>query len=199
MTETTYRQKLVEVAPGIKRYALTFLAVVCTLAFRLALYPVLKGRVPFLLFFLVVVIVKSLWGRGPALLATALGGVSAWYFLIEPLFSFTLANPPDLFNLARYFAVGVTISYLGEKSIPSVFVPVAGSISTKFRVARQTAVLAGAVVVLAGMGLLLHHDFESSQDAEGWVVHTFQVMNSAESFLSFVKDAGAGERGFMLT
>src|ERR1035441_836621 len=98
MTETTYRQKLVEVAPGIKRYALTFLAVVCTLAVRLALYPVLKGRVPFLLFFLVIVMVKSLWGRGPALLATALGGLSAWYFLIQPRFAFTPVSSMDLFN-----------------------------------------------------------------------------------------------------
>jgi PAS domain S-box-containing protein len=199
MTEITNRQHLFQVNPAMRRYALTVLAVVSTLALRLVLYAVLTGRAPYLLFFLVVVIVKSFWGRGPALLATALGGLSAWYFLIQPLFAFTPVSSMDLFNLARFFVVGITISCLGANSIPSFLVPVTASINTKLRTVRQTAALAGAVAVLAGMGLLLYHDFESSQDAQGWVAHTFRVMNSAEAFLSSIKDAETGERGFILT
>src|SRR5208282_3443330 len=69
----------------------------------------------------------------------------------------------------------------------------------KLRVIRHTAVLAGAAVVLVGMVLLLLRDFRRTQDAEKWVVRTYQVINSAESVLSMMKDAERGERGFLLT
>ena len=74
-----------------------------------------------------------------------------------------------------------------------------GGRNIKPRVVRQTAVLAGAAVVLAGMVLLLLRDFERTQDAAGWVVHTYRVINSAESVMSMMKDAETGERGYLLT
>jgi PAS domain S-box-containing protein len=193
------RQKLLEALPAIERYAMAVLAVVCTLAIRLVFDPVLADRAPYLFFVLAIVIVKRLWGRGPALLATLLGGVAAWYFVIETRFSFALATRADALNLAAYFAVGASISFLGEgsKRFPSALI--VGGRNIKLRVVRQTAVLAGAAVVLAGMVLLLLHDFERSQNAEGWVVHTYGVMNSAESVLSMMKDAESGERGYLLT
>ena len=49
------------------------------------------------------------------------------------------------------------------------------------------------------MVLLLLRDFRRTQEAEGWVAHTYRVINSAESLLSMMKDAEIGERGFMLT
>ena len=195
----TDRQKLLQALPAIERYAATVLAVVCTLAIRLALDPMLGDRAPYLFFVLTIVVVKRLWGRGPGLLATLLGGIAAWYFILEPRFSFAIANRVDALNLACYFAVGVGISFLGEVSgrLPSSMT--VGGRTIKPRVVRQTAVLAGAAVVLAGMVLLLLRDFRRTQDAEGWVAHTYRVMNSAESLLSMMKDAESGERGFMLT
>jgi PAS domain S-box-containing protein len=146
-----------------------------------------------------IVVVKRLWGRGPSLLATLLGGIATWYFILEPRFSFNIANPADALNLAAYFVIGTSISFLGEVSgrLSSAMTLEGGNI--KPRVVRQTAVLASAAVVLAGMVLLLLHDFKRSQEAEYWVAHTYQVMNSAESVLSTMKDAETGERGFLLT
>jgi len=193
------RQKLLQALPAIEPYASTVLAMVCALAIRLVFDPMLGDRAPYLFFVLTIVIAKRLWGRGPALLATVLGGVAAWYFIIEPRFSFAIAHRADALNLACYFAVGAGISFLGGKSsrLPAS-IAVSGR-SYKPRVIRQTAVLAGAVLVLAGMVVLLLHDFERARDAEGRVAHTYQVINSADSMLSLMKDAETGERGFLLT
>ena len=171
----------------------------CTLAIRLALDPMLADRAPYMFFFLTILVVKRLWGRGPGLLATLLGGIAAWYFLLEPRFSFGIADRVDALNLIAYFAVGAGISFLGEVSSRLPASMSVGGRSIKPRVVRQTAVLAGAAVVLAGMVLLLLRDFRRSQEAENWVAHTYQVMNSAESVLSVMKDAESGERGYMLT
>src|SRR5208282_3398204 len=138
------RQKLLQTLPVIERYAATVLAVVCTVAIRLVFDPVLTDRAPYLFFVLTVVIVKRLWGRGPGLLATLLGGLSVWYFILEPRFSFAIGNRVDLLNLGCYFAVGAAISFLGEMSgrLPDSLV--IGGRSIKPRVIRQTAALAGA-------------------------------------------------------
>lgn len=193
------RQKLLQVLPAIERYATTVLAVVCTLTVRLVLDPMLGDRAPYLLFMLTIVVVKRLWGRGPALLATLLGGIATWYFVIQPRFSFTIMDRADALNLTAYFIIGAGISFLGEASGHLPASTSAGMRSIKIRVFRQTVVLAGAAVVLAGMVMLLLHDFARAQDAEGWVVHTYRVINSAESLLSTMKDAETGERGFLLT
>ena len=198
MTPMISRQKLLQALPAIERYAAAVLAVVLTLAIRLALAPMLGTHAPYMFLILTIVIVTRLWGRGPGLLATVLGGICAWYFIIEPRFAFAIVDRIDALNLAGYFAVGVSISFLGEASGR---LPATRSIGgrTKLRVIRQTAVLAGAAAVLAGMVLLLQRDFERTREAEGWVVHTYQVINSAQSLLSTTKDAERGERGYLLT
>jgi PAS domain S-box-containing protein len=159
----------------------------------------LGDRAPFLFFLLTIVVVKRLWGRGSALLTTLLGGLAAWYFILTPRFSFVLANHVDALNLAAYFVIGAGISYLGEVSGRSLVARAVGRGSTKLRIIRQTVVLAGAAVILAGMVLLLLRDFARAQEAEGWVVHTYRVINSAETLLSTLKDAETGERGYLLT
>ena len=193
------RQKLLQALPAIERYGATAVAVVCTIAIRLVLDPFLGNRAPFLLFLLTIVIVKRLWGRGPGLLATLLGGVAAWYFVIEPRFSFGIADSAEGLNLAAYFAVGAGISFIREGSFRQSPPLSLRGLNIKSRVLRQTAVLAGAAMVLAGMVLLLLRDFERAQDAQAWVVHTYRVINSAESVISTMKDAERGERGYLLT
>ena len=119
-----------------------------------------------MLFILMVVVVKSLWGRGPGLLASLLGGIGAWYFVIEPQFSFQPRSPTDTLNLAAYFAVGAGVSYLGELSSPSPASNTAKKRTARPRVFRQTAVLAGAATVLVGMVLLLQRDLAQDPECE---------------------------------
>ena len=199
MTDMSDRQNLLPALPAIGRYASTVLAVVCTLALRLVLDPILADRAPYMFFIFTLVVVTRLWGRGPAVLATALGGVAAWYFILEPRFSFTIANRVDVFNLISYFAVGSAISLLGSAPRRAPTLATQGWGIRKSRVVRHTVVLGGAAAVLAGMVILLAHDYRRIQDAEGWVVHTYRVINSAESLLSTMNDAELGQRDFLLT
>ena len=114
MNDMSDRHKPLPASSSMGRYACAVLAVVCTLALRLVLDPILADRAPYMFFIFAVVIVAQLWGRGPALLATALGGIAAWYFILEPRFSFVVSNRLDVFNLIGYFAVGFAISLLGS-------------------------------------------------------------------------------------
>jgi hypothetical protein len=50
--------------PALQQYGLTLFLVLCALAIRLALYPVIADRAPYMFFFLVVAAVSRLWGRG---------------------------------------------------------------------------------------------------------------------------------------
>lgn len=185
--------------PTIKPYALSVLALVFTLVLRLLLEPFLGNRAPYILFFLVIVIARRLWGRGPALLATVLGGIAVWYFLMGSAFSFFIANPADLVTLALYFAAGTFTSLWDQSYIrmpASISSPTGG---VRANVLRRSAILIGAGVVLAGMIVLLARDFARTRKAEGWLIHTYQVINATESLRSTLQDAQASQREFLLT
>ena len=199
MASLMNREKLLQALPAIERYALTVLAVVCTVGLRLLLNPVLGNRAPYMFFVFPIWVAKRLWGRGPGLLATLLGGISVWYFIVEPRFSFAIRNRVDAFNLAGYFVIGVGISFLGQVTSRLPASIAVGGRNTTFRVVRQIAVLAGAAVILAGMVLLLLRDFRRAEDAERGVLHTYQVSNSAQSLRSLMMDAETGQRGYLLT
>ena len=51
-------------------------------------------------------------GRGPGLLATSLSVLLAWYFFIEPRFSFGIANPVEVGSLVALAVAGAGISLL---------------------------------------------------------------------------------------
>jgi K+-sensing histidine kinase KdpD len=104
--------------PALQQYGLTLFLVICALAIRLALYSVIADRAPYMFFFLVVAAVSRLWGPGPGLFATLLGGLATWYFLLEPQFSFAFSQQRDGITLISYFAVAIAISFLPRASSP---------------------------------------------------------------------------------
>jgi PAS domain S-box-containing protein len=183
----------------VERYAAATLVLVCTLAVRLVLDPILGNRAPYLFFLLAIVVSKRYWGRGPAVLATVLGGLASSYFLLPPRFSLVITDPTDVLNLLAYLAVGLIVSFLaqGPTRLPRAWS--VGGKEVRLRVIRQTAVLAGAVVVLLVMVLLLEYDFTSTDEAERWVVHTYQVIGTAESVRSAVDNAMLAQRRFVQT
>ena len=104
--------------PALQQYGLTLFLVICALAIRLALYPVIADRPPYMFSFLVVAAISRLWGPEPGLFATLLGGLATWYFLLEPQFSFTFSQQHDGITLISYFAVAIAISFLPQASSP---------------------------------------------------------------------------------
>ncbi len=70
---------------AILRYAVGIAAVASALAVRLLLRPLLGTEAPYVMFFIATIVTVYAAGRGPAILATLLGGFAADYFLISPL------------------------------------------------------------------------------------------------------------------
>ena len=70
---------------------------------------------PFILFFPAVLIVASVAGSGPGLLATILSSLSAAYFFLEPRASIAVAVPSDLLALAIFNGTNVISCVLAER------------------------------------------------------------------------------------
>lgn len=98
----------------LRRYGLAVVAVALATAARLALAPVLGEQLPFVTCFVAIVIIAWSSGLGPTLLAVGLSWLAIDHWVLDP------HRPPALFRGSKtqlgiaFFAVGITISCLGE-------------------------------------------------------------------------------------
>ncbi|RXF73751.1 ATP-binding protein [Hansschlegelia zhihuaiae] len=98
--------RLVDYADAVRSrplvgYAVAILLTLAALALRFAIGDVLVGF-PFLTFVPAFVVAAFVGGLGPGLLAAALGGLLADYYLIEPIGSFALAWPAGWIAMGFY-------------------------------------------------------------------------------------------------
>ena len=93
---------------------MTLVAVAIAGLLRWLCDPFLGDHLPFVTFFVGVAAAAWLGGLRPALLATGLGFVVAWYFFVPPRHSFTLPSGPHFFGLAMYFMVCLALAAFGE-------------------------------------------------------------------------------------
>jgi PAS domain S-box-containing protein len=102
-----------EAFPGIAdkyRYGLGLLGALAALGLREALNSVLGPNAPYMPFALAIVLVARVCGRGPALLASAIGTLSVDLFFIRPYYSLRLSDPGAVAGLALFAIVAVLIS-----------------------------------------------------------------------------------------
>ena len=95
-------------------YFLSLIAIVVAFIARWLLDPVLGDHIPFATFFIAVAFAAWLGGLRPALLATGLGFVLAWYCFIPTRFSFELKELQHTIGLAVYLTVGFALAGFGE-------------------------------------------------------------------------------------
>jgi len=81
---------------------------------RWAMQPVLGAEMPHVTFYVAVSIAAWYGGLGPALLALALGALSADFFFVQPIFQFTIYHLSSVVDVSLFFFVGLTISLLSE-------------------------------------------------------------------------------------
>jgi PAS domain S-box-containing protein len=156
---------------------------------QLALYPissVLIPFLPFLLSLLAVTIIAYFAGRGPALFATAANLLVNWCFFASPRFSFVVSDPADVWRLTAFAAAGIGASLLSHRRSRTRHFP------------RVALMLASSLFLLI-VSVLAWFDFANSREAEGWVEHTYQVLNASELLFSNIQDADARQRGYLLT
>src|SRR5271168_3103919 len=69
-----------------------------------------------------------------------------------------------------------------------------------FFIRHATAIAIGSVTLLMLLAALsFWQQEETSVEAKGWLVHTYEVMAHIESLLSKLQDAETGERAYLLT
>ena len=105
--------RLRQLAP-LTAYGLAVMTTAAALLLRLALVGFWGTTVPFILFYPAIMVTGWLGGLGAGLVATFLAALSSWYFLIEPLGSWTISRPSQAVALGLFTLVGVVLSAVNE-------------------------------------------------------------------------------------
>lgn len=157
-----------------------------SLGVQAVLNPSPSLAIPLLVSLLAVIVTAYFTGRGPALVATAVNLLADCYFFASPQFSLAVADTSDRWLLATFAAAGAGVALLGARlSLTRFF--------------RRVALMLASSLLLAIVALLVWFDFGNARDAEGWVEHTYQVLNAANLLFSTIQDADARQRGYLLT
>jgi PAS domain S-box-containing protein len=171
---------------GPFRYPLAGLLVLATVGVQLALNPIPTPVIPLLVSLLAVFVTAYFCGRAPALCVTAANLLANWYFFTQPRFSFAVADPAEVWRLTIFAAAGTIVSLLSHRLSDRRHLP-------------AVALMLASSVLLVIAAVLVWLDFEHSRDAEGWVEHTYQVLNASEELLTTFQDAEGGQRNYLLT
>jgi PAS domain S-box-containing protein len=95
-------------------YALAVGSVAIATLLRWPLWPVLGQELPFLTFFVATLVTAYYGGLRPGLLATALGALAAYCFLLDPSHFFAVSPGWNGLRLFLFVGVGALMSALGE-------------------------------------------------------------------------------------
>jgi PAS domain S-box-containing protein len=97
------------------RYGLAVAAVAAAMVWRVALTAWVGPGLPvFITFYPAVMAAALLGGLGPGLLATALAGLAAAYWVFPPVGQFYIASPVDRMGLMIFFGMGGFMSVVAE-------------------------------------------------------------------------------------
>ncbi len=95
-----------------RRYSLAILSVGLIVVVRLAFYPVLGSRYPFLFFFIAIVVTAGYGGYGPSLLATILSWLAIDYLFLVPRSTSTIFESRSQLAFG-FFSAGLAVTVLG--------------------------------------------------------------------------------------
>src|SRR5882672_8544779 len=95
-------------------YGMAVLGPAISVLIRLPLWPVLGDAIPYTTFYPAITIAAYLGGFWPGLLATVLSAAASAYFILDPRFSFVIANRAHIIGLVLFVLTGTMISILCE-------------------------------------------------------------------------------------
>ena len=102
--------------PAWVGYSLSILAVAAAVGLRLLLDPWMgQTGIPYITFNAALAVVAFLWGRGPGISATILGGFACVYFIIPPRHEIHLGNSHVIVPLALFLGTGLLVSILAGR------------------------------------------------------------------------------------
>ena len=112
-TDRVLSARILTLSP-VARYGVAIAAGAVAVALRLSLDPIWGIQLPFITLFPAIMLSAWLGGLGPGLLTTAITGLAAEYYWIEPARSFAVADKSELVALLVFVIVGAVISALNE-------------------------------------------------------------------------------------
>ncbi|HEY0406506.1 MAG TPA: PAS domain S-box protein, partial [Pyrinomonadaceae bacterium] len=99
----------------VSRYGFAVASVFVATAARLALNPALGDtNVPYITYFLAVIVTAWACGLWPALLSVLLGAIAAAYYFVAPAFSSSVRESEHILSLVIFLFVGSAIALLSE-------------------------------------------------------------------------------------
>lgn len=190
-------------------------AVIVALVLRWLADPYLGDHLPLVTMFGAVAVAAWIGGLRPGILAMVLGYLLAYYFFVAPRFSLRITTARDLIGLLAFLltsgfiiAMGEAVR-VGERRLRDLtqrqerwFSPSPRSELSAGRYTLLDPAILGlllAIVVLGVGGFAGYGSARHMVENEKQVAHTHQVINALETFLSTLKDAETGQRGFILT
>jgi PAS domain S-box-containing protein len=186
-------------------YAFALLAVASADGLWLALGRVLGGSLLYLTFFAAILFTARLAGRGPGLLATALGSINVWYLFLHPRYSFGLTNGQDAICIGIFTLIGIAVSLMEpHRNVLSVgdtgrgIRPERNALSN-LRTWRRLGMVGSAALGLGILASLLSAGLQRSIDAEHWIEHTYQVLDAESELRSSLGNAETAARGYLFT
>ena len=96
-------------------YLLAVIGVAAALGLRLLLSAAIGNRSPYFLFAFAVLVAASYGGRGPGLLATALGALTGSYFFGHPRYSLQIAWPDEAIPLGSFILIGLGATLFSDR------------------------------------------------------------------------------------
>lgn len=170
----------------VRNYALAGLSVLAGVSLQLALSPIPSAMVTLVVSLLAVTLTAYLGGRGPALFATAANLIVNCFYFSAPQFRFAVRDSSNIWRLVAFACAGTAVSLLSRRLPGARYLP-------------RAVLLLGSSLLLLIVSTLVWLDFANSRETEGWVEHTYEVLNASELLLSTIQDAQNMQRGYLLT
>jgi PAS domain S-box-containing protein len=162
------------------RYGLAVISTLAAFGLRLALTPVLHLKGPFLLFFVSTSVSAVLAGRGPGLIATALGAVLGGLFVVPPIGSLYFDSADDYLVAGLFLSVSSLISVLAGSRLAAI-----ERERDALELLQQTLLSIGDAVVATDASQRVFFMNPVAEELTGWKQAEAQGRDIAEVFRIF--------------
>jgi PAS domain-containing protein len=158
---------------------------VLALLVRLVLSPALAASVPYITFYLAVMLSAWVGGLGPGLLCMGITALGAWYFVLPPVNSFQLTLEAA-FGLFLYLAVAGFISWLTERTRRAERAE-----AEQRRFSELTLAAIGDAVIATGQDGRVTYMNAVASNATGWTLEEARGIPLPEVFPIVDEESGA--------
>jgi PAS domain S-box-containing protein len=106
-TASDSRKARAELSPALQ-YVIAFITVAVGIWLRMQMDPLLGDHLPYVTFFVAVMVASWFGGIGSSIVALLLGCVASSYFFVTPRYSFAITGLSHAIGLFLYFFVGIS-------------------------------------------------------------------------------------------